>query len=213
MIYLATSSGPTIDAAIRAGLIGRICTPNSRTRSHHGPWGADNGVFTETLPRAKPFDAARWMRWLARNADVADRCVFAALPDRVGDWPGTLERSAPWAEPVAALGYTPAIVLQDGATAETVPWEQIGAVFVGGTDEWKLGADVRALVGEAKRRGLWAHMGRVNSERRFRYASHIGCDSADGTFLSFGPDVNLERVRGWLRGVNDQGDLLAGCAP
>ena len=34
---------------------------------------------------------------------------------------------------------------------------------------------------EAKRRRKWVHMGRVNSERRIRYAASIGCDSIDGT--------------------------------
>lgn len=28
-------------------------------------------------------------------------------------------------------------------------------------------------------------MGRVNSERRLRYAHTIGCDSADGTYIKF----------------------------
>jgi hypothetical protein len=38
---------------------------------------------------------------------------------------------------------------------------------------------------EARRRGVWTHMGRVNSERRLRYAALIGCQSADGTYLAF----------------------------
>lgn len=46
------------------------------------------------------------------------------------------------------------------------------------------------------------HMGRVNSERRLRYADAIGCDSADGTYLAFGPDVNLPDVLAWLRVVD-----------
>jgi hypothetical protein len=50
-------------------------------------------------------------------------------------------------------------------------------------------------------------MGRVNSERRYRYAYAIGCDTADGTFLTFGPDTNIRRLRAWLR-VPDQGTLL-----
>lgn len=49
-------------------------------------------------------------------------------------------------------------------------------------------------------------MGRVNSERRYRYALAIGCDSADGTYLTFGPDQNLPDVLAWSR-LNLQGAL------
>ena len=41
-------------------------------------------------------------------------------------------------------------------------------------------------------------MGRVNSLRRLRLAAADGYDSVDGTFLAFGPDVNLPRLRAWL---------------
>ena len=201
-MYLATSSSPDIDAAMSDGLLGRVCTPAGGTREKRGAWCADNGAFSDK------WDADKWWAFLVRNAPDAASCLFAALPDIVGDWEGTLVRSMPWVSQVRALGYPVAIVLQDGATPETVPWGRIDAVFVGGSTEWKLGLQARRIVAEAKRRGLWAHMGRVNSERRLRYAKHIGCDSADGTYLSFGPDVNLPNVQAWLRGVNDQGDLF-----
>jgi hypothetical protein len=58
----------------------------------------------------------------------------------------------------------------------------------------------------AKAHGKHVHMGRVNSERRFKYAASIGCDSCDGTFLTYGPDVNLPRLMAWLR-TNDYGTL------
>jgi hypothetical protein len=45
-------------------------------------------------------------------------------------------------------------------------------------------------------------MGRVNSERRYRYARAIGCDSVDGTKLVFGPDENLPQVLAWLRNAD-----------
>ena len=54
------------------------------------------------------------------------------------------------------------------------------------------------LFAEAKRRGLATHMGRVNSGRRFRLARDVGYDSADGTFLAFGPDANLPRLLSWI---------------
>jgi hypothetical protein len=53
-------------------------------------------------------------------------------------------------------------------------------------------------------------MGRVNSLTRLRYAEAIGCDSADGTYIVFGPDVNFPKVLGWLRDVNTQHALFSG---
>jgi hypothetical protein len=55
------------------------------------------------------------------------------------------------------------------------------------TTAWKLGEACRVIVAEAKRRGVWVHMGRVNSLKRMRYAESIGCDSADGTVLKHDP--------------------------
>lgn len=77
--------------------------------------------------------------------------------------------------------------------------------------DWKLGLAARQLVAEAKARGKWVHMGRVNSEKRFRYAAAIGCDSVDGTYLKAGPDVNLPHVLAWVRGVEGQ-TVLGGAA-
>jgi hypothetical protein len=73
---------------------------------------------------------------------------------------------------------------------------------IGGTTSWKLGPAAAALAAQARRRGLWVHMGRVNSLRRLRYAAAIGCQSVDGTFLAFGPDRNLPELLGWLAALN-----------
>jgi hypothetical protein len=44
-------------------------------------------------------------------------------------------------------------------------------------------------------------MGRLNSRRRLRHAAAIGCHSADGTYLAYGPDKNLPKLLGWLNTV------------
>ncbi len=41
-------------------------------------------------------------------------------------------------------------------------WHRLDALFVGGSTYFKLGPTAAGLVREAKRRGLWTHMGRVN---------------------------------------------------
>lgn len=208
-MYFANPSTPSIRAAMSANMgLCVIDTPaQGNTRPEGVAWCADNGAFSHK------WNAETWWAFLTENAHAAAWCCFAALPDVVCDWPATLARSLPWVDAVRGLGYPVALVLQDGATSETVPWDQIDAVFVGGSTAWKLGPEARSLVAEAKLRGLWAHMGRVNSEKRLRYARHIGCDSADGTYLVFGPDANLPNVQAWLRGVNGQGDLFASVPP
>jgi hypothetical protein len=35
-------------------------------------------------------------------------------------------------------------------------------------------------------------------------AKRMGCDSADGTFLTYGPDVNLPRLLSWLCDIPGQ---------
>lgn len=205
-MFFANPTSPDIRAAMRAGRLGFIDTPAQGNRRPDGvTWCADNGAFSDK------FDEGKWWRFLVKHAPHASSCAFAALPDVVGNWSATLTRSLPWIDRVRDLGYPVAVVLQNGATVDTVPWDRIDAVFVGGDDDFKLGPAARDLVAEAKRRGLWAHMGRVNSEKRLRYAHHIGCDSTDGTVLVF-DQRRLPKVLGWLRGVNDQPALFGGAA-
>ncbi len=186
-----------------AGLIDCIETPKQGNRPVAGAtWCADNGCFGEGYPG----DEA-WYAWLQANSGRSSTCLFAVAPDVVGDAWATQLRSMPWLDKIRALGYPAAYVAQDGARANRLPWDHFDALFVGGSTDWKLGTVARALVFEAKRRGKHVHMGRVNSERRLRYADAIGCDSVDGTYLAFGPDLNLPAVLAWLRGVNGQGVL------
>jgi hypothetical protein len=70
-----------------------------------------------------------------------------------------------------------AFVLQGGA--ERRGWVPRGAPLVGGSTRWKLGREAADLVRQARARGLQAHMGRVSTARRIRYAHSIGCNSFD----------------------------------
>lgn len=124
-------------------------------------------------------------------------CLFAVVPDVVGDSEATDARWSEWAPLVKSLGYRPAYVTQNGCTA--IP-EDAGAVFTGGDDAWKLGAQAQALVADARSRGLWCHMGRVNSLKRLRFAAFHGYHSVDGTFLGRtcqGGERIRELIPGW----------------
>jgi hypothetical protein len=95
-------------------------------------------------------------------------------------------------------------VAQDGCTDQPhlIPWGEFDVLFLGGTDDFKLGRDAAAVSGEANSRGVPIHMGRVNSLRRLRIASSLDCASVDGTYLAFGPDKNLPRLLRWLDQVH-----------
>lgn len=189
MIYLATPSTEQVREVMRAGLLGQMVTPNSGNRLEPGvDWALDNGCFSAQWRHAD------WVSTLERYADEP-RCLFAVVPDEVGDAKRTDELWGEHVDTVREYGYRPAYVTQNGCTR--IP-DDADAVFAGGDDAWKLGDENAALIADAKRRGLWAHMGRVNSLRRLRFAAFHGYDSVDGTFLAFGPDVNLPRLLRYL---------------
>lgn len=193
-----------------------IATPKQGNKIPPGAfWIADNGrgpgkagVITGGHGNGWPGEE-KWLAWLASySAADRERCLLAAAPDVVGDAAATAELSRPYFAKVRALGFPVALVLQNGQENVPVPWDEIDAVFVGGDDEFKLGPVARELCAEAKRRGKWVHVGRVNGFRRFAYCAQIGADSADGTYLTFGakrapaPNVNLPKVLDWLQRLN-----------
>lgn len=44
----------------------------------------------------------------------------------------------------------------------------------------------------------WVHCGRVNSKKRYKWCESYGADSADGTYVAFGPDINIPKMARWL---------------
>jgi hypothetical protein len=152
----------------------------------------DNGCFGKGYPGDDG-----WMAWLESQRHLAPRALFAVAPDVVGDARATYERSLPFLPFIRSLGFPAAYVIQDGQEDFEPPWDEFDVVFIGGSTEWKLGPRAAAIAREANRRDKWVHMGRVNSRRRWSYAEHIGCDSVDGTYIAFGPDINLPAVLSW----------------
>ncbi len=65
---------------------------------------------------------------------------------------------------------------------------------------WVLGAIIGAelLIRQAQTHGVRVHVGRVNSGTRFRHFDALGCDTADGTYLAFGPEKNAPKLFGWM---------------
>lgn len=195
MIYYANPSTEPIRDAMAAGLLGCITTPAQGNTVFPGEWDviADNGCFSGAWTHD------RWFSWLI---DQPRSMRFVVAPD-VFDPTGapchdaTLDRWATYGPLIARHGFTPAFVCQVGASHSGLPVDA-NVVFLGGTTEWKLGPVAATIAQRCHREGRWVHMGRVNSERRFTTARAIGCDSVDGTYLTFGPDQNLPRLLRWL---------------
>lgn len=164
----------------------------------HSLFAADNGCFVQS----EKYSDEGYLAWL----DKLDRgsCLFAAAPDVVGDAEKTRDRSYPILPKIRELGFKAAFVVQDGETPDQIRWDELDAIFIGGSTGWKLGPIVPGIVSEAKKRGKWVHMGRVNSFKRMRLAAAIGCDSVDGTYLAFEPDNRKGKIEEWLKILEQQ---------
>lgn len=189
-MYLGTSpNSPPVAQAIRSRRMGLMCQPGSNKPRPGMVWAADNGCFAST------WDHDRWVAWLARDHPRTG-CLFAVVPDVVGDAAATRARWDIYRHEVAALRYPLAYVAQDGSEDCPPPWDTLDTLFIGGSTEWKMSEHAYAVAAEAHRRGKWVHIGRVNSWSRFdAWRSHA--DSADGTFLAFGPLTNIAKVVEW----------------
>jgi hypothetical protein len=205
MMYLTGASNKaTMDAAYDVNL-GLMLNPDSRYKPNvHLPcypfWAADNGRFSQ----GDKFNLDTWLRWLETLAQYQHKCLFVVAPDRFdpsGYWQGmtiaqaTLERSMPVFEQVRNLGYSVALVAQNGLEDLEVPWGAFDVLFIGGDTGWKLSPQALMIARDNKH----VHMGRVNSGKRFIRAAQIGCDSCDGTFIKYGPDINLQRMLRWQK--------------
>lgn len=151
------------------------------------PWALDNGCFAS-------FDRARWERML-EEAD-ADRPLFVTLPDIVGDAQRTSELFEFFHRRTQELPR--ALVLQDGIEHVRIPWSEISAVFIGGSDAFKYSPVAFAAAKTARMLGRWVHVGRVNTPARVR--AWLGsADSLDGSGISR-YDHMLEDVLAAIRG-------------
>lgn len=189
-----------------AGCLGWLTTPAAGNRldgligSSGLPWAIDNGAFSGLDESA--------FRSLLTKSVGRPGCLFVAVPDVVGNARATLDYFRVWSGEVRASGHPLAFVGQDGAEELEIPWDEFGAWFIGGTTTWKLSRASANLAAEAKRRGKWVHMGRVNSLRRIRTAYDFGCDSVDGTSMSMFGDRYIPKFCRWIESLDSQRTLF-----
>jgi hypothetical protein len=186
MFILVSGASTTVRAMMpRHENLGVLVTPRDGNLfpPHGTVWAADNSAFSG-------FDDALFRRFLERLEARPD-CRWVAAPDVVGEAGETMLLWPKWQRLIRDAGLRPALVAQDGLTVADVPWDEVGGIFIGGTTRYKLGESAAAIVGEASRRNVWTHMGRVSTAKRILFAAAIGCRSVDGSCFSRWSNTHL----------------------
>ena len=158
------------------------CFGNRRPDAH---FGVDNGCIQK-------FKEAAFLALLEREKPRKHLCRFVCCPDVVvpaasgkgfeGSAIRTLEVFDRYSHKLC--GWPIALVAQDGQESLPIPWEQLSAIFIGGSTHWKCGPGAAAIVKAGKILGKWVHVGRVNTPGRFEQFEALGADSIDGSGLA-----------------------------
>jgi len=166
-------------------VMGQLLTPLTGYADAGGAYAIDNGAFSG-------FPADRFKRLLERQESRKAECLFVTCPDIVGAGQRSIElfkRRNRW----IPAGWRVALVAQDGMEDLEIPWDEMDAVFIGGGDPWKDSKASQDIVKTAVILGLWVHVGRVNTPKRFDLFSELGADSCDGSGVAM-YDHMLEKI-------------------
>lgn len=162
---------------------GQLRTPLTRYKWAERPYGIDNGAYTN-------FDFLGWVRLIEQSKNYFPEPLFITMPDIVGSAVRTLELYDIFSKMFSR--FKRALVMQDGIEKLEIPWDNLEAIFIGGTDEFKESRTAKDCCKTARILNKWVHVGRVNTSRRVReYAGFA--DSIDGSGLSK-YDHMLEKV-------------------
>lgn len=158
----------------------QLFTPLTRFRPQRPdkPFAIDNGAFSK-------FDANGFRALLEREKPRKVLCRWVAVPDVVGSARRTLEVFRGWQEELHNhKGWPLALVCQDGQENLPIPWNDLAAIFIGGSTKWKESDHAIACIKAAKALGKWVHAGRVNDPSRFEMFEKLGVDSVDGSGIA-----------------------------
>ena len=151
---------------------GQLLTPLTRYRNAGGTFAIDNGAYSG-------FDRTAFLSLLQREEQNKSRCLFVTVPDIVGSARRTLEI---WNYRHGIVrGWKLALVMQDGMEDMDIPWSDLAAVFIGGCDPWKDSKAAVDIVKTAKTLQKHAHVGRVNTLKRYKLFAEAGADTCDGS--------------------------------
>lgn len=150
-------------------------------------WALDNGCYTAYRPEKILKMLEKWQGLTG--------CLFAVLPDIVGNHEQTKILARAWLGTYQRLGYPIAFVCQNGCTVSDIFYDSIDAVFIGGDTEYKESNYAMTISREAHKRGLWVHWGRVGGLARFeRIQKHGWIDSFDSSGFCIYPP----KIKKWL---------------
>lgn len=176
--------------------VGQLLTPLTRYHLRTEKFAIDNGGY-------KNLDVKGLLSLLRREEGRKDKCLFVAAPDVVESARRTLEVFHIWKHRPEMEGWKIALVCQDGQEDLPMPWEEIDAIFIGGSTKWKCSEHPVHLIKAAKALGIWVHAGRVNDPLRFKHFEELGADSCDGTGLA-----RYTHMRRAVSARHSQGELL-----
>lgn len=150
----------------------QLLTPLTRfkRRDKKAKFSIDNGAFAG-------FRAGDFKGLLLREKDAKELCRFVAVPDVVGSARRTLEVFKFWQYKLT--GWPLALVAQDGIEDLDIPWDQLAAIFIGGSTAFKLSNSAKQVIAAAQAVGKWVHVGRVNQPARFEMFEEAGADSIE----------------------------------
>lgn len=148
---------------------------------HEGfPYALDNGAWT-AFQQGETFDVPAFERAVSLLGDGAD---FVIAPDVVARAEPSLALTREWLPRLSGLRLV-LVSVQDGMRFEDVA-DLLGprvGVFVGGSTEWKV-ANIVPWSRWCRARGVYCHIGRVNTVRRIALCHDGGADSFDGSSVS-----------------------------
>ena len=153
------------------------------------------------------FILSRYQNMLQKWESISTIKVrWVAVPDVVADSQKTLHQFHEYAPRLSQ--FPCAFVGQDGCEDQELPWNEFRCFFVGGSTAWKLSRSAVDMMQEAKKRGKLVHVGRVNSQKRLRYAFYNDADTVDGTGYSKYNRKELIKALEYVKYLHDQGRLL-----
>lgn len=200
MRFLIDKHADCVKKKMLSGLVeGQLLTPLTRYANWGGTFAIDNGAFSRWNDKA-------FANLLDRNKEHRDKCLFVCVPDVVGDARRTLEIFN-WRFNLVSSFWPAALVAQDGLEELDIPWDKFQCLFIGGSTVWKDSQAVEPLIKTAQILGKHVHVGRVNTYKRYRRFSILGCDTCDGSGVSQ-YDHMMENIVKGLESENNREPLL-----
>jgi len=165
-------------------------------------WAFDNGVFA-CWQQQKPFDTAKFLRWIEAAYRNYPRPYLAVLPDKVGEGMASFEFSFQWLKMLRESGYGDwpwYLALQDGMESACViaEMDDLAGLFLGGTDDFKKQAGYWKKI--AIHNGKPFHYARAGTLSKLAHAIMIGADSVDSTF----PLWTKDRLFSFIQALSQQ---------